>query len=99
MTRFTVLTATALLTLAPATAHAQYEEQSVQAFLAADANGDELLNRDEFRVFIQQLAAAGAPMSQRIRNFGAYRIAFNQTDADGNGLLTPDELRAAEARN
>lgn len=92
-------TAIALALLLPAAAQAQYEEQSVQAFLAADANGDELLTRDEFRTFIQSLAAAGAPMSRRIRTFGAYGIAFSRTDANGDGVLTPEELRMAEANN
>ncbi|WP_224816277.1 hypothetical protein [Hasllibacter sp. MH4015] len=87
--------ATALI---PAPAHAQFEAQSVQSFLAADANGDERLTPGEFRVFIQQMAAYGAPMSIRIRNLGAYGWAFRRVDANGDGLATPEELRAAEAR-
>ncbi len=83
----------------PSTAQAQYEEESVQAFLAADRNGDELLTPDEFRTFIATMAEIGAPMSRRIRNLGAYGIAFNRVDADGNGYATPAELRAAESSN
>lgn len=91
--------AIAVLAILPTLANAQFEDQSVQAFRAADANGDELLTEAEFRVFIQQLAAYGAPMSRRIRNLGAYGVAFGRTDTDGNGLITPAELRAAESAN
>lgn len=81
---------------APRAAQAQFEAAAVQAFLAADQNGDELLTPSEFRVFIQRMADAGAPVSQRIRTFGAYGRAFRQVDADGNGYATPAELRAAD---
>ena len=99
MTRIAPFTLIALLACVATPAFAQYQAQSVQAFRAADANGDERLTQREFRVFIQQLASAGAPLSRRIQNLGAYGIAFNRTDADGNGLLTPAELRSAESTN
>lgn len=82
----------------PAPAMAQFHDESIVAFHAADGDGDEMLTRDEFRTFIRQMADYGAPMSQRIRTFGAYRMAFNRVDADANGLATPDELRAADAQ-
>ena len=85
------------LALAAAPARAQFEDQSVQAFREADRDGDQALTREEFRVFIETLAAAGAPMSIRIRTFGAYGLAFRQVDGNGDGLATPEELRAAEA--
>ncbi len=99
MSRFTRLAAATAIILSPTLAHAQYEDQGVRAFLAADQNGDELLTAGEFRVFIRQMADAGAPMSRRIRNLGAYGIAFNRADADGNGFVSPAELRAAENAN
>jgi hypothetical protein len=102
MPRFSIaaLAAAALISTAPTTpAVAQYEDQAVQFFLAADADGDELLTLQEFRVFIQQMANAGAPMSVRIQQLAAYRVAFARVDANGDGLATPAELRAAEASN
>ncbi len=84
------------LAIAPVPAAAQFEDAGVASFLAADANGDEYLTFDEFRVFIQNMAAAGAPLSIRIQRFGAYRIAFRQVDANGDGIATPAELRAAD---
>ena len=43
-----------------------------------------------------RLAAAGQPTARQIRFFGAYRYAFGIADADGNGLVTPLELRSAD---
>lgn len=95
----TNLCALGLATLLAATpAQAQFEDESVAAFLGADANGDEYLDFQEFRVFIRTMAAIGAPMSQRIRNLGVYRIAFGRVDLNDDGRASPDELRAAEAR-
>lgn len=77
-------------------AMAQFEDESVQAFRAADINGDELLTMPEFRDFIRGMAEFGAPMSRRIRTLGLYGMAFRRVDVDGNGFATPAELRAAE---
>lgn len=91
------LSLAAMLPAAPASA--QYEDQSVQFFLAADVNGDERLTLDEFRTFIRLMADAGAPMSVRIERLAAFRVAFAQVDANGDGSATPEELRAAERQN
>lgn len=80
-------------------AAAQFEDQSVQFFLASDTDGDELLTLSEFRSFIGMMANAGAVMSQRIEQFAAYRVAFRRVDANGDGFASPDELRAAESSN
>ncbi|OAN77337.1 hypothetical protein A8B78_14565 [Jannaschia sp. EhC01] len=102
MPRFSLVAFMALTlgSLMPATqAAAQFETQSVQFFLASDTDGDEFLTLTEFRTFIQYMAAAGAPMSQRIHRLAAYRIAFGQVDTNGDGRASPDELYAAEAGN
>lgn len=78
---------------------AQFEDRSVAFFLASDVDGDELLTLPEFRTFIRLMADAGAPMSDRIRRFGVYRVAFGRVDTNGDGVATPDELRAAERAN
>lgn len=85
--------------VATSQATAQFEAQSEQFFRASDVDGDEQLTLSEFTTFIQYMAAAGAPMSQRIQQFGAYRVAFGQVDANGDGFASPAELRAAEASN
>lgn len=102
MTRFAAAFLTSLIAgvLTPTTqATAQFATQSVQFFHAADVNGDELLTLPEFRTFIQYMARAGAPMSQRIAGLSAYGVAFRQVDANGDGVATPAELRAAERTN
>ncbi len=96
--RHSIPTLTLMAALTPLPAAAQYEDESVAAFLAADANGDEHLDLAEFRTFVGILADSGAPMSIRIRNFAAYRIAFGRVDANNDGLASPQELRAAESR-
>lgn len=101
--RRSVLTALTVLvfgSLMPTTqAAAQFQAQGERFFRASDANGDEQLTLSEFRTFIQYMASAGAPLSQRIQQFGAYGIAFGRVDANGDGLATPQELRDAERRN
>lgn len=98
MLRTASLALVLLSILAPAPALAQYEDESVTAFLAADSNGDEALDYAEFRTFIRSMADLGAPMSIRIRAFGVYGIAFGRVDSDNDGFASPEELRAAEAR-
>ena len=87
----------AVVPAAPAVA--QFEAQGEQSFRAADLDGNELLTLSEFRTFIQLMADAGAPMSQRIVNLAAYRVAFRRVDANSDGLATPEELREAERAN
>lgn len=101
MTRFIIATIAALAmggASAPP-AMAQYEDQSVQSFIAADQDGDERLNLSEFRTFIRAMADAGAQLSARIETFGIYSIAFRRVDANNDGFASPEELRAAERRN
>lgn len=101
MTRLIPAIVAALVLTGTATtpALAQFEPQSVQNFRVADGDGDERLTRTEFRTFIQLMAREGAPVSVRIRNLGAYRIAFGRVDLNNDGLATPAELRAAERAN
>ncbi len=89
--------AAASLALAPmAAADGPFADRAVATFIAADGNGDEHLSYEEFRSFIATMAAHGQPTSQRIRAFGAYRMAFRRIDANGDGLASPNELRAAD---
>jgi hypothetical protein len=70
--------------------------KEVDAFARSDANGDGVLTRSEFRVFVRHMAAAGQSTALTIRNFGAYGLAFRRVDADRNGVATPAELRQAD---
>lgn len=102
MTRFTLAALAALslsFTIPANQASAQYANAGVQSFLIADQDGNEVLTLPEFRVFIQNMAAAGAPMSVRVQTLGVYRIAFGRVDLNNDGLATPEELRTAERAN
>jgi hypothetical protein len=71
-------------------------DDEVQAYIGADRNGDGVLSFPEFRVFVQSMARGGQPTARQIRFFGAYRYAFGIADADGNGVVTPIELRTGD---
>mgnify|MGYP001554768049 CR=1 FL=1 len=83
--------------LVPACAVAQsYSPTEVSAFSRADTDRNGVLNRTEFRTFVRGMADSGQPTARQIRTFGAYGYAFRITDANGDGVLTPTELRSAD---
>ena len=90
------VTLSALALTSAAEADGPFADRAVATFIAADGNGDEHLSYDEFRSFIATMAAHGQPTSRRIRTFGAYGMAFRRIDTNGDGLASPDELRAAD---
>lgn len=73
-------------------ASALTKEQEQQAFLTADSNGDRVLSKQEFRVFINILADNGLKLAKRVRFLGVYGIGFRRTDTNKDGLLQPSEL-------
>ena len=68
-------------------------------YRAADRNGNGTLNRGEFRAFIDLLAKDGLPIAKRVRFWNVYGLAFRITDKNGDGELTPRELRRSEREN
>ncbi|MCL6282244.1 hypothetical protein M3P21_01770 [Ruegeria sp. 2012CJ41-6] len=68
----------------------------IDAFLAADANKDALLQLSEFKTFVRLMADAGQPTARQVRMFAAYRFAFRITDKNRDRVVSPDELRAAD---
>ncbi|SNZ19493.1 hypothetical protein [Cohaesibacter gelatinilyticus] len=68
----------------------------INAFIKADTNADQKLNKSEFRTFVNLMATAGQPAAKRIRFFRAYGFAFSIVDKDKNGILSPIELRTAD---
>ena len=68
----------------------------IGAFALADRDGNLWLTLSEFRVFVQAMAQAGQPTARKIRFFGAYKYAFSVADLDGDGRVTPLEMRSAD---
>ncbi len=71
-------------------------QTETNAFMAADRDGNGVLTYSEFKIFVRAMAAAGQPTAKQIRFFGAYRMAFGIADMDGNGAVTPWEMRNAD---
>ena len=68
----------------------------IDAFLQSDANQDGVLTKREFKTFVRAMARTGQPTARQIRFFGAYGIAFAIADLNDDGIVTPEELRAAD---
>jgi len=87
-----------LICAAPAVDAQAFEatQAEVAAFAAADANRDVLLDRAAFKVFVRHMAEAGQPTARQIRFFAAYGFAFSIADRNGDGRVTPEEMRSAD---
>jgi Ca2+-binding EF-hand superfamily protein len=81
----------ALLLSTPAFA---YSEAEASAFRKADANGDKLIDKKEFRILIEEMAAIGADKALSVKRWGAYGIGFKRADANGDGMISVGELQA-----
>lgn len=60
----------------------------------ADANGDKALSRTEFNNLLLLNAQDNIGRAAQVVRFGRQDTAFNQIDADRNGLVTQQELQA-----
>ncbi|WP_394689832.1 hypothetical protein [Hoeflea sp.] len=60
----------------------------------ADANGDAALSRGEFDMLLQLNAQDKLGRAAQIVRLGRQSMAFNRIDADGNGLVTRQEIQA-----
>jgi Ca2+-binding EF-hand superfamily protein len=83
-----------LVSVAPMTAIAQASEPGVENYLEADADGDGVLVYAEFATFIDLNAADGLGNAAQISNRGLHARAFNRVDANGDGMVTPEEIQA-----
>ena len=79
-----------------ATSGFEATQVEIDAFLGADTNEDLVLDRNEFKTFVLAMAKSGHKSSKTVRAFGAYTYAFDVTDANRDGVVTPQELRTAD---
>lgn len=96
----TLTTMAALMSLtiaAPANADPQ-RAQAQANFQQADANQDGQLDYAEFTTFINLNADHGLGRAGMIRRFGMHGKAFGQVDANGDGVVSKQEIAAKAQR-
>lgn len=71
-----------------------YTDAEAKAFHIADKNGDKQIDRREFRVLIDEMAAIGAEKAVSVKKWGVYGIGFKRADANGDGVISIPELKA-----
>ena len=94
-----VVTTAALVALTPCTSvHANPQRAQLQAnFQAADVDKDEQLDVAEFKTFIDLNANHKLGRAASIRRFGMHTKALKEIDANGDGVVTKEEI-AAQAK-
>ena len=66
--------------------------QQVRAnFESADEDGDDVITRGQFRVFVDANAEIDFAMSKQIKRMRAYQRAFSRVDLDRDGTLSWEE--------
>ncbi|WP_439529995.1 hypothetical protein [Pannonibacter sp.] len=70
------------------------KQKLAENYAQADANGDKALTRAEFNNLLLLNAQDNIGRAAQIVRFGRQDTAFNQIDADRNGLVTQQELQA-----
>ena len=94
-----IATATFATLATPASANADPERAQAQAnFVAADVDQDEQLDFGEFTTFINLNADYGLGRAGMIRRFGMHGKAFGQVDANGDGVVSKQEIAAKAQR-
>ena len=91
MLRLTIAT---FLLLSAALSSAAYSDAEAKAFTKADKNGDKQIDRREFRILIDEMAAIGAPKALSVKRWGVYGMGFRRADANGDGVISIPELKA-----
>ncbi len=91
-----VVTNVALVALTlPAGANENPKRAQVQTnFQAADIDKNEQLNQTEFKTFINLNADHNLGQTSSVRRLGMYTKAFKQADANGDGVVTKEEIAA-----
>ena len=99
MKKLILIPALALATLATgAVAEDEKKDAATENYKEADADGDGKLTKKEFRKFIDLNAEDKLGRAAQIKSYGMYDRAFGRIDADGDGFVTPDEMKAMSQR-
>ena len=71
-----------------------YSDAEANAFIKADKNGDKQIDRREFRILIDEMAAIGAPKAISVKRWGVYGMGFSKADTNGDGVISIPVLKA-----
>lgn len=77
-------------------AAAQDAELGAENYRQADANRDGVLVYAEFATFIDLNATDGLGNAARVSSRGLHAWAFKRIDANGDGVVSPQELQAIQ---
>lgn len=66
------------------------------AFIKADRNQSYSLDKNEFKVFVREMALTGQSTAKTIVAFKAFAFAFKIADKNRDGVISPQELRNAD---
>ena len=66
-------------------------QQVRENFKSADEDGDDVITRGQFRVFVDANAEIDFAMSKQIKRMRAYQRAFSRVDLDRDGTLSWEE--------
>ncbi|WP_197277995.1 EF-hand domain-containing protein [Rhizobium sp. AAP116] len=69
-------------------------QKLAENYVQADADGDKALTRSEFHSLLSLNAQDNLGRAGQIVKFGRQDMAFNRIDADGDGMVTQQELQA-----
>lgn len=90
--------ATAIGTTGPALASDAQKELIAENFMEADVDADGALTLSEFTALIDLNAADNIGRARIVQRMGRQETAFGRLDADGDGLVTPEEISERAAR-
>ncbi|MEL6486064.1 MAG: hypothetical protein AAFQ13_02825 [Pseudomonadota bacterium] len=95
MTKLTLIPVLALAVIATgASAQDDAQKAAAENFQQADANEDGKLSKTEFRKFIDLNAEDKLGRAATVKSYGMYDTAFGRVDANKDGYVTSDELKA-----
>lgn len=69
-------------------------QKLAENYVQADADGDKALARPEFHTLLSLNAQDNLGRAAQIVKFGRQDLTFDRIDADGDGLVTQQELQA-----
>ena len=73
---------------------ASENDLGAENYLEADVNGDGVLAYAEFATFIDLNAEDDLGNAKLVSSRGMHSKAFERIDANGDGIVTPEELQA-----